>query len=128
MPQKINSFIVVHDPADADPLEVSKDNPLPSHEVALDREVQGAMKQVSVATSATLIVAANTKRKSVAITNITGTQQVFLGLSASVSATNGDLLGATVGSSNVYLQKGAIWGIAVSSAQTVSVSEESETV
>lgn len=80
--------------------------------------------QVSVLTTAILIAPANSRRSSIKITNVTGTQVVYLGFSPVVSATTGDYLHSAAGSNTVFAATNAIWGIAVTSAQTVTIAEE----
>ncbi len=76
--------------------------------------------QVTVqSTSATLIVAKNTGRKAVVITNL-GTVAVYIGPNASVTTSNGQLLPGVVGASLSIPSTSAVWGIAASSTQAVS--------
>lgn len=79
-----------------------------------------ATAQVSVATSATQIVAARANRGSVKITNL-GTNDVYIGV-AGVTTTTGDLLPGTKGASIVVPTNVAVFGIAAA-AQSVSVME-----
>jgi hypothetical protein len=79
--------------------------------------------QVSVATTATLIAAARPGRDTIIIANVTGTQQVYIGNSASVTAATGFLLPASIGASIAVDCTSAVYGIAVTAAQTVSVLE-----
>lgn len=79
-----------------------------------------ATAQVSVATSATQIVAARANRGSVKITNL-GTNDVYIGV-AGVTTTTGDLLPGTKGASIVVPTNAAVFGIAAA-AQNVSVME-----
>jgi len=81
-----------------------------------------ATSQVSVATTATQIVAARAGRNAVTITNITGAQQVYVG-AAGVTAANGALIPATVGASITVPTSAAVFGIALTAAQTVSALE-----
>lgn len=81
-----------------------------------------ATAQVSVATSSTLIAAARAGRGSIKITNITGAQQIYIGNTGVTTAT-GDLLPAAVGASITIPANVAIYGIAATAAQTVSVME-----
>lgn len=78
--------------------------------------------QVSVATSSTATVAARTARRSVTITNVTGTQQVYCSGTTATTA-NGQLIPAAVGANYTVSTAAAINCIAVSGAQTVSVAE-----
>lgn len=81
-----------------------------------------ATSQVSVGTSATLIAAARPGRKGITITNITGTQQIFIG-NTGVAANTGALIPAAVAGSQTIPSSAAVYGIAVTLAQTVSVLE-----
>lgn len=82
-----------------------------------------ATAQVSVNTTATLIAAARSGRNAITVTNITGAQQVFIGATAGVTTATGTLLPATVGASITLPYAGAVYGIASTAAQTVSVAE-----
>lgn len=108
-------------------IAASKESPYPVSVIqdVQSRNIEGVTGQVSVATTATLIVPANARRRSVKITQITGTQLVYLGFSPTVSSSTGDYFSATAGSSMTIYAKGGIYGIAASSAQTVSYMEES---
>ena len=88
------------------------------------RHVVGRTEQVSVGTAVTLIAGANPWRKSIKITNVTGTQLIYLGFSNAVSATTGDYLHSAAGSNTTLAVQGQIWGIAVTGAQTISLMEE----
>ena len=88
------------------------------------RNVTGRTGQVSVATTATLIVPANASRRSLKLTQITGTQIVYIGFTPAVSSTTGDYFSNVAGSTMTIYAKGAMYGIAASSAQTVSWMEE----
>lgn len=81
-----------------------------------------ATAQVSVATTATQIAAARTGRKAITVVNVTGAQQVYVG-GAGVTTTTGVLLPAAIGASITIPFSGALFGIAVTAAQTVSVLE-----
>lgn len=81
-----------------------------------------ATSQVSVLTTATQIVAARAGRNAITITNITGAQQIFVG-PAGVTAANGALIPATVGASATIPTSAAVFGIALTAAQTVSALE-----
>lgn len=78
--------------------------------------------QVSVATTSTATVAARTSRKSVTITNITGTQPVYCSGDTATTA-NGQYIPAVAGASYTVSTTAAINCIASTSAQTVSVAE-----
>ena len=82
--------------------------------------------QVSVGTSATLIRAANAKRREILITQITGSQIVYLGTTQGVSSSNSQYLGSSAGNAFRTTYRGDMWGIAATSAQTVSWAEEEE--
>ena len=88
------------------------------------RNVVGSTSQVSVATTVTLIASANPYRKSIKITNVTGTQLVWIGFTNAVSSTTGDYLHSVAGSNTTLAVSGQIWGIAATGAQTVSILEE----
>jgi hypothetical protein len=82
-----------------------------------------AATSISPATSL-LLVAARTGRQSVTITNITGTQPVFLVSTANATgATTGAYLGAAAGSSVTINTSAAIYGTSPTAGQTVSVLE-----
>ena len=110
---------------DREHAEVSDLHPLPTM-VKNDPTVRirGTTKQVSVATTATLIAAGNVYRKSIKITNVTGTQLIYVGFDAGVTTSNGDYLHNAAGSNTTLYSTDAVWGIAATSAQTVSVMEE----
>ena len=108
-------------------VEAKADNPYPVHvvgDVQSLNTITGYTGQVSVATSATQIVPENPNRRSIKITQITGSQPVYLGFSAALTSSNGDYFSATTGSSLTIYAKGAIFGVAVTTAQTVSYMEE----
>lgn len=75
--------------------------------------------QVPVLSTATLIVAQNTGRKAVVITN-TSTTAIYIGNSSGVTTVNGQLLPGTVGASISIPSTSAVWGISSSSTATVS--------
>jgi hypothetical protein len=81
-----------------------------------------ATSQVSVATSSTVTVAARTGRRSVTITNITGTQPVYCSGTTATTA-NGQYIPAVAGANFTVSTSAAINCIASTSAQTVSVAE-----
>lgn len=72
--------------------------------------------------AATLIVAARTGRQSVTLTNITGTQPVYLGASG-VLVSTGVYLGATAGSTITLETAAAIYATSPTAAQTIGVLE-----
>jgi hypothetical protein len=76
--------------------------------------------QISVAATATLIIAANAARKGVLVTNPSTSVTVYLGLSGVTTGTGGILPPL----SSVFLPiTGAVYGIVASSTQTVSFME-----
>jgi hypothetical protein len=77
--------------------------------------------QVSVGNTPTLIIAANTSRKRIVITNL-GTTNVFIGGSA-VTTTTGQLLQGLAGYPLALYCTGAIYGVATPN-QSVAYSEE----
>jgi len=86
--------------------------------------VVGSTGQVSVLTTATLIVPPNSNRRSIKLTQVTGSQPVYLGFTNAVSSTTGDYFAATTGSTITIYAKSAIYGIAITTAQTVSWMQE----
>ena len=95
--------------------------PIPVFEAL--RGIVGRTEQVSVGTVATLIAPANPHRKSLKITNVTGTQIVYLGFTNGVSSSTGDYLHSAAGSNTTIDCKDEIWGIAITGAQTVTIME-----
>lgn len=80
-----------------------------------------ASGQVSVASTATLVVAARTDRRSVIVTML-GNTDVFLGPSGVTTSTGGLLLGAK--GTSVLIEGGAaLYGIVTSTSQSVSFLE-----
>ena len=77
--------------------------------------------QVTVASTATLIVAARVGRASVMITNL-GATDIYCG-PAGVTSTTGDLIVAGRGSGKVFDGGAEIWGVASSGSQAVSYAE-----
>lgn len=108
--------------------ELGPDNPIPVRveSVGPNEGVHHRTAQVSVGTSATLILPANPKRRSVVITQITGTQIAYIGTGPTPAITTGTgaYLGATAGNSLTMTSQDAIYGIAATGAQTVSYLEE----
>lgn len=90
--------------------------------VALPGTANFATSQVSVTTSSTSTVAARSGRRSVTITNITGTQPIYCSGTTATTA-NGQYIPAVAGANYTVSTAAAINCIAVSSAQTVSVAE-----
>lgn len=71
-----------------------------------------------------LIVAARAGRRSVTITNITGTQPVYIkSTSTTDGATTGFYLAAAVGASVTIAYTGALYGTSPTAAQTLAVME-----
>lgn len=88
-----------------------------------------ATGQVSVPSTAggTVIVAARTGapgtgRKTVCVTNVTGTAPVYLGASGLTTST-GDYLAGTAGAGKCWDTQAAVYGIVSSTSQTVSFTE-----
>ncbi len=74
--------------------------------------------------NATLLVAARAGRQSVVITNITGTQPVYLVSAANATgATTGFFMAGTAGASVTIATQAAIYGTSPTAAQTVAVLE-----
>ncbi len=107
-------------------IEATEDEPYPVRVVqdVQSENVVGTTGQVSVATTATMIRPGNPFRRSVKLTQITGTQIVYLGFTSAVLTTTGDYFANTAGSTITIYAKGEIWGISAVSAQTVSWMEE----
>lgn len=78
--------------------------------------------QVSIATSNTVAVVARTGRRSVTITNITGTQPIYCSGTTATTA-NGQYIPAVVGANFTVATTAAINCIASTGAQTISVAE-----
>lgn len=94
------------------------------------RSVGGATIATSQATSsvspanATLIVAARSGRQSVLLTNITGTQPVFIVNAANTTGTTtGFFLAGTVGATVTVATTAALYATSPTSAQTIGVLE-----
>ena len=89
---------------------------------------QDGPQQVSVSTSVvTQIVPANPLRRSVLLTNLTGSGLCYLGVGTSptlASTTARAVLTAAVGSSFTIFGKDAVYGLATVAAQTVLIWEE----
>lgn len=82
-----------------------------------------AATSISPATSL-LLVAARAGRRSVTITNITGTQPIFIKTTASIDgATTGFFLAAAVGASITLAYTGALYGTSPTAAQSVAIAE-----
>jgi len=82
-----------------------------------------SVSQVSVATSSTALVAARTGRMTLIITNITGTQLVYCTSAVTATTANGFSIPASPGASITLQYSGGLSCIAVTGAQTVSVTE-----
>jgi hypothetical protein len=82
----------------------------------------GATGQVSVASTATAIVAARATRRSIKITNL-GTNAVYIGFTSGVTITTGDMLLGTTGTFVSIPTNQAIWGITASTSVSVSTME-----
>lgn len=80
-----------------------------------------ATGQVSVATTATLIIAANGVRQAVLITNTHATATVFLGVGLGVTTATGHAL--TAGSSITLPVGSPVYGIVAASTATVTYVE-----
>lgn len=110
------------------PEEVSDGNPFPVKIAAGNAVTAARAGQISVSSSVvTLILPANPKRTGAIITMVTGTQDVFVGPGdRAVSLTTGHLLTGTKGTSLSVTFRGPVFGLASTSAQTVSFWEEEE--
>ncbi len=74
--------------------------------------------------SATLLVAARAGRQSVMITNITGTQPIYLvATAATTGATTGFFLAGAAGATVTLSTAAAVYGTSPTAAQTVSILE-----
>lgn len=89
----------------------------------LNGAAQLATAQASVKTTLTVIIGQRTSRRGVIITNITGSDTVYLGTQAGVSTTQGYPLPATANASIYIPTTAAIYGIVATTAQTVAVLE-----
>lgn len=113
------------------PLDVQFDNPLPVSVLA-DVQTQAIRintsipAQVVVSTSVpTLIAPANPNRRSLLLTNLTGTQICHLLNANTVAAgTSRAILTGVAGSNMTVYAKDAVWGLSAVAAQTVLVWEE----
>ena len=88
--------------------------------------VVGNTSQVAPVTTAggTLIIGANPYRKSVLITNITGAQVVYYGFNKVPTSATGGYIHSAAGSSVTLYSREEIWGLSITAAQTLSVTEE----
>lgn len=87
-----------------------------------------ATSQISITSSATQVVAARTGaagtgRKSVCVTNITGTSPVYLGSTTPITTSIGMFVPGSVGASICLDTQSIIYGISGGGTQTVSYSE-----
>ena len=107
-------------------LDAKNEEPFPVKVMAdvQSRGIVGKVTQVSCGTTATLLAPANPRRRAVKITNVTGTQIVYLGFDSGVTSSNGDYLHSVAGSNTTIYASDAVYGIASVSAQTLSVLEE----
>jgi hypothetical protein len=103
---------------------VQIDRALVAIPVRIEELVELVTGQVSVTSAVTLIRQANPFRRSILITNITGTAVVYFGPTNAVLTTTGAYLHSSAGSSVTLYTKGAIWGIAVVTTQSMSYAEE----
>lgn len=81
-----------------------------------------ATNQVSVAATATLVVAARAGRDSVTVENH-GTTDVYVGSSSGVTTSTGILLPGTKGAAITLSYSGAVYAIVATGTQTVSYAE-----
>jgi hypothetical protein len=102
---------------DAVTINDSDDGALPIHQMGGATITTG---QLAVTTTAQVLIASNTKRFSVVITN-TGASTVFLGTS-SVSTANGHALPS--GNSISFRSSTAIYAIAAATGNTITFCEE----
>lgn len=79
--------------------------------------------QVSVTTASTTVAAVRALRRSITITNITGTQQIYCVGNTTATSATGQLIPAVVGASWNVSTTSAINCIAVTGSQTVSTAE-----
>jgi hypothetical protein len=90
-----------------------------------DREIDFRTFQVAVSEAApTLIIGANPARRSLLMTQKTGAQIVYFGSDNTVAAGTGGYLAAAAGSSITLTTSKAVWGLSITAAQTVAVTEE----
>ena len=100
-----------------EPLQVDANNKLIGSSIGLSLNATG---QVSVGATATQIIAANTARAGILITNPSTSVTVYVGLSG-VTAATGAILGP--GTSMTLPTVSAVYGIVATSTQTVSYIE-----
>lgn len=122
---ELDAAVVAFSDRDGQPQTVDPWNPLPVHET---RKVHGFTKQVALSATPVRIAGANPARKSIKITNVTGTLACLIGFEGSANLpTQGDFLAASAGSNIVTDACNEIWGVSTA-AQTVSVLEEEFTL
>lgn len=98
----------------------------PSYERSVGSDTLATAQPVTSISPATslLVVAARAGRRSVMVTNITGTQPVFLkGIADITGATTGFYLAAVAGASITIPYSGALYGTSPTAAQTLAVME-----
>lgn len=83
---------------------------------------QATTGQVSIASTATQIVAARSPRRSVLVINH-GTTDVYIGFTSGVTTATGILLTGTKGASLSIPSNTTIYGITASGTQTISYAE-----
>lgn len=95
--------------------------------VRTDEYVYGkALPQVAPTTAAALkLCDANPLRRSILITNTTGSGVIWYDFKDNVTAATGAFIGGTIGSNVTLFTKGAVWAISVTATQTISIWEES---
>lgn len=89
----------------------------------LNGAAQLATNQVSVKTTLTSIIGQRSSRRGVIIANITGTDTIYIGTENGVSSTAGYPIPATANASIYIPTTAALYGIVVTTAQTVGVLE-----
>lgn len=102
--------------------DVTVDNPITNPVFTRDTASTFSQNQISVASTATLICAANANRKRLVIIQHS-TTDVFVG-PIGVTTSNGLLLAGTKGNQILIKSDDAIYGIVASGTQTVSYMEE----
>lgn len=78
--------------------------------------------QVAITGTATLVVAANSSRSGLELTNL-GTTDVYYGENSSVTTATGDLLLGTKGAAKAFSTTGAVYAVTSGASQTISVLE-----
>ncbi len=78
--------------------------------------------QVAVTGTATQIIAANSSRSGLLLTNF-GTTDVYFGPDNTVTTSNGQLLTGTKGTAVGFSTTGTVWGITSGASQTIGVLE-----